>query len=63
MDTEIYIELVQGLGETLVGNYPGTALRCVATKAVLPEASGNDGPRADAFADDAVRCALDHPYV
>ena len=57
-DAEIYIELVQGLGETLVGNYPGTALRCVAAKASLQEASGATAPRADAFPDDAVRCAV-----
>ena len=54
-EVEIYIELVQGLGETLVGNYPGTALRCVAAKSTLPEAPGNDAPRAGAFSDDAVR--------
>ena len=52
----MYIELVQGLGETLVGNYPGTALRCVAAKAALPKASGSDAPPpADAFEDAAVR--------
>ena len=55
-DAEIYIELVQGLGETLVGNYPGTALRCVAGKAALPDAKGDKAPRADDFPDDAVRC-------
>ena len=60
-DAEIYIELVQGLGETLVGNYPGTALRCVAAKAALPEASGPDAPRADAFSDEAVRCGALKP--
>jgi len=54
-DAEVYIELVQGLGETLVGNYPGTALRCVAAKTALPEASGAEAPRADAFPDEALK--------
>ena len=29
---EIYVEVVQGLGETLVGNYPGSAFSFVARK-------------------------------
>lgn len=32
-ETEIYAELVKGLGETLVGSYPGRALSFVAPKA------------------------------
>jgi hypothetical protein len=32
---EIYIEMVRGLGETLVGNYPGRALSCVVPKSNL----------------------------
>ena len=34
-----YIELVQGLGETLVGNYPGSASCFSAIKSKLPEGS------------------------
>lgn len=36
---EIFVEVVRGLGETLVGNYPGAALAAVASKAALPAAS------------------------
>ena len=32
---EIYIELVQGFGEALVGNFPGSALRAVVIKQSL----------------------------
>ena len=32
---EIYIELVQGFGEALVGNFPGSALRAVVSKQPL----------------------------
>lgn len=32
---EIYIELVQGFGEALVGNFPGSALRAVIAKEPL----------------------------
>ncbi|KAL3148765.1 COP9 signalosome complex subunit 8 [Trebouxia sp. C0009 RCD-2024] len=32
---EIYIELVQGFGEALVGNFPGSALRAVVSKEAL----------------------------
>ena len=62
-DEEIYIELVQGLGETLVGNYPGTALRCLANKAALPDSSAADAPRAEAFPEDAVRRAAPQPCL
>lgn len=37
---EIYIEMVQGLGEALVGNYQGSPLRCVVMRAAVPR----DGP-------------------
>jgi len=44
--SEVYIEMVKGLGETLVGNYAGAALRATAAKAAalptpdaLPDAS------------------------
>ena len=33
---QMYIELVQGLGETIVGNWPGCALSYTAEKAHLP---------------------------
>ena len=35
---EIYVEVVQGLGETLVGNFPGAAFSFVAQKDQLPPA-------------------------
>ena len=38
---QMYIELVQGLGETIVGNWPGCALSYTAEKAQLPSLSAN----------------------
>lgn len=35
----MYVELVRGLGEALVGNWPGSALRFTAAKAALPPVS------------------------
>ena len=32
----MYVELVQGLGETIVGNWPGSALSYTADKRLLP---------------------------
>ena len=32
----MYIELVQGLGETIVGNWPGCALSYTVEKSLLP---------------------------
>ena len=32
----MYVELVQGLGETIVGNWPGSALSYTAEKRLLP---------------------------
>lgn len=37
----IYIEVVAGLGETLVSNTPGTALRCTARKELLESLDGS----------------------
>ena len=34
---EVYIELVVGLGEALVGNFPGSALRAVVSKPALQQ--------------------------
>lgn len=34
-NNEIYIELVQGFGEALVANFPGSALRVVVNKAAV----------------------------
>ena len=39
----MYIELVQGLGETIVGNWPGCALSCTAEKAQLPSLTADPG--------------------
>ena len=42
---QMYIELVQGLGETIVGNWPGCALSYTAEKAQLPSlAADSDAP-------------------
>ena len=45
---EIYVEAVQGLGETLVGNFPGSAFSFVARKDRLParceDAASTTGP-------------------
>ena len=40
-DGEIYCEVVKGLGEVLVGNYPGRALSFVANKAKLRKGGGD----------------------
>ena len=48
-----YIELVQGLGETLVGNYPGSASCFSAIKSKLPE--GSSLPRPADIPDGAIR--------
>lgn len=37
---QIYVELVQGLGETIVGNWPGAALSYTAQKSLLPALDG-----------------------
>ena len=38
------MELVRGLGEALVGNWPGSALRFTAAKAALPAVSLDQVP-------------------
>lgn len=41
----MYIELVQGLGETIVGNWPGCALSYTAEKVHVPSlAADSDAP-------------------
>lgn len=41
----MYVEVVRGLGEALVGNWPGTALSFTAAKAqLLPAAAKAEGP-------------------
>ena len=43
---QMYIELVQGLGETIVGNWPGSALSYTAEKRLLPSlAETPEAPR------------------
>ncbi len=48
---EVYIELVQGFGEALVGNFPGSALRAVIAKeplqALAHAASSSQPPLAE----------------
>ena len=39
----MYIELVQGLGEAIVGNWPGSALSYTAEKRLLPSLAGASG--------------------
>ena len=42
----MYIELVQGLGEIIVGNWPGSALSYTAEKCLLPSrADTSEAPR------------------
>ena len=42
----MYVELVQGLGETIVGNWPGSALSYTAEKRLLPSlADASEAPR------------------
>lgn len=43
---EMYVEVVSGLGEALVGNWPGAALSFTATKAPILAALG--GPQGEA---------------
>ena len=39
----MYVELVQGLGETLVSNTPGAAFRFVAKKGLIRDAAAGAG--------------------
>lgn len=60
-EEEVFVEVVKGLGETLVGNYPGAALAAVAAKPALAAAataSSDTPPDASSFNDNAVRCRL-----
>ncbi len=60
-ENEVFVEVVRGLGETLVGNHPGAALAAVALKpalAVAAAGTGDAAPHASSFANGALRCAL-----
>ena len=71
---QMYIELVQGLGETIVGNWPGCALSYTADKAHLPSLAADSGAP-DSFPDGlvsirgfcsksrALRLAEGHPVI
>ena len=49
----MYIELVPGLGETIVGNWPGSALSYTAEKSLLPDlAEASTAP--DSFQEDLI---------
>lgn len=52
---ELYIEVVRGFGETLVGNHPGSALNCVVSKEQLPPNDGANAPDVSSVPDDVVR--------
>ncbi|KAK9863129.1 hypothetical protein WJX84_006375, partial [Apatococcus fuscideae] len=53
--TEIYAEVVQGLGETLVGNFPGSAFSFVASKDQLPSSSDDPiGLKASSLAESGI---------
>ena len=56
---EIYLEVVRGFGETLVGNQPGSPLIAVATKHQL-EAAGSAVDEALRETHKAARCVQDN---
>ncbi len=49
----MYIELVQGLGETIVGNWPGSALSFTAEKSLLRTLAA-ESAAPDSFPDDLI---------
>lgn len=59
-EAEVFVEVVRGLGETLVGNYPGAALAAVIDKKALKAAAAKDGDTLTepATSAEAVRCVL-----
>lgn len=55
--SEVFVEVVRGLGETLVGNYPGAALAAVVDKKALSEktTTGDSAPDLPGSCAEAVR--------
>ena len=47
---EVYIEVVQGFGETLVGNCPGQAMQAAVSKQALKDCSSTEEMDADVLA-------------
>ena len=59
--TELYAEVVMGLGETLVGNFPGRALSFVVKKDVMEE--GDNAPHILGFPSKNVLLKIPRPTI